>query len=107
MKISHTRRIKATVLATALLTTVAGNVNAETLVALTTTNEIGIFDSSANNTINTNVFNNITGTASGETFVGIDLRPSNNMIYGITSANKLYTIDAATGVSAFVANLSQ
>ena len=29
------------------------------------------------------------------------------MIYGITSDNKLYTIDASTGVSAFVANLSQ
>ena len=108
MKISHTsKKIKATVLATTLLTTLAANVNAESLVGLTTTNEIGIFDSSANNTINTNAFNNITGTAAGETFIGIDLRPSNNMIYGITSANKLYTIDAWTGVSTFVANLSQ
>ena len=66
------------------MTAMAGNVNAENLVALTTTNEIGIFDSSANNTINTNAFNDITGTAVGETFVGIDLRPSNN-ISGVSS----------------------
>ena len=108
MKVSHISKIiKASVLATALLTTFASNVNAEMLVALTTTNEIGMFDSSQNNTVNTNAFNDITGTAAGETFVGIDLRPSNNMIYGITSANNIYTIDAWTGVSTFVANLSQ
>ena len=108
MKIAKTStKIKATVLATALLTTFAVNVNAESLVALTTTNEIGIVDSSLNNAINTNAFNNITGTAVGENFIGIDLRPSNNMIYGITTDNKIYTIDAWTGASAFVADLSQ
>ena len=99
--------IKATVLATALLTTCTVDVNAETLVAPTTTNEIGIIDSTENNTINTNAFNDITGTAVGEIFVGIDLRPSDNMIYDITTANKIYTIDAWTGASAFVADLSQ
>ena len=94
-------------MATALLTTCTVDVNAETLVAPTTTNEIGIIDSTENNTINTNAFNDITGTAVGEIFVGIDLRPSDNMIYDITTANKIYTIDAWTGASAFVADLSQ
>ena len=71
MKTLHiSRKIKATVLATSLLTSIGGNVNAETLVALTDANKIGIFDSSQNNTININTFNDITGTAGGELLSG-------------------------------------
>lgn len=92
--------------AVALLAAFAGNVNAESLVAVNSRNQIGVFDSSSA-IINTTLFNSITGTAAGETFVGIDLRPSNNLVYGISSANRIYTINPNTGVSVFVANLSQ
>ena len=92
-------------LAAALLAAFAGNVTAEGLVAVNSRNQIGVFDSSSA-IINTTLFNTISGTAAGETFVGIDLRPSNNLIYGISSANRIYTINPNTGVSSFVANLS-
>ena len=97
---------KRSALAAAILLVFTGNVNAESLVALNSNNRIGVFDSSAAS-INTTLFNSITGTAAGETFVGIDLRPSNNLVYGISSANRIYTINPNTGVSSFVANLSQ
>ena len=97
---------KRSALAAAILLVFTGNVNAESLVALNSNNRIGVFDSSAAS-INTTLFNTITGTAAGETFVGIDLRPSNNLVYGISSANRIYTINPNTGVSSFVANLSQ
>lgn len=48
----------------------------------------------------------ITGLDAGDRFVGIDLRPSNNMVYGITQSNKLYTLNSMTGAASFVASLS-
>jgi len=38
----------------------------------------------------------ITGT-SGERVLGIDVRPSNGVLYGLSEASRLYTIDPATG----------
>jgi hypothetical protein len=40
----------------------------------------------------------ITGLQAGETLLGIDLRPANNKLYGITNDN-LYIIDIDTGVA--------
>ncbi|MCB5184022.1 DUF4394 domain-containing protein [Methylobacillus gramineus] len=79
--------------------------HAVSLVALNSNNQIGIFDS-ASALIDTSAFNTISGAAAGESFIGIDLRPSDNQIYGITATNKIFTIDAVTGSSTFVANLS-
>ena len=39
----------------------------------------------------------ITGLAANEAIIGIDRRPSNNLVYAATSARKLYTLDPATG----------
>lgn len=104
--LSNKKTYRCSALAAAILLVFTGNVNAENLTALNSSNQIGVFDSSAT-IINTTLFNTITGTAAGETFVGIDLRPSNNLVYGISSANRIYTINPNTGVSLFVANLSQ
>jgi hypothetical protein len=50
-------------------------------------------------------FLSITGLGSGERIVGIDLRPSDNMIYGVSSLNRIYTIEAGTGAASFVSAL--
>ena len=81
----------------------ANSANAVSLVGINTTNQISIFDSSS---VETAVFNTITGAAAGKSFIGIDLRPTDNLIYGVTTSNEIYTLDALTGSSSFVAALS-
>ena len=87
----------------ATLSVFANAASAESLVAINTNNEISIFDSS--NTLGA-IFNPIIGAAAGKSFIGIDLRPTNNTVYGITTSNEIYTLDAFTGNSSFVAALS-
>ena len=53
------------------------------------------FDSATPGTITTV---NYSGLQKGETIVGFDLRPSNGLLYGISSASRLYTINPASGV---------
>ena len=87
----------------AALSVFASTASAESLVAVNSSNQISIFDS--NNTAAA-IFNSIYGAAAGKTFIGIDLRPSNNTLYGVTTSNEIFTLDAATGNSSFVAALS-
>jgi hypothetical protein len=86
-----------------LMSVFASSAYAADLIAINSANQIGVF-----NVVNTGdaVFNTITGDAWGESFVGIDLRPSNSLVYGITQSNKIFTIDAYSGNSTFVANLA-
>lgn len=76
---------------------------AVTLVGLTSSNEIATIDTTdiagATRTA-------ITGLAAGDRFVGIDLRPKDNKIYGVTLSNQIYTVDSMTGATSFVAALS-
>ena len=37
------------------------------------------------------------GLQAGETIIGLDLRPANGVLYGISSASRLYAIDPASG----------
>ena len=79
-----------TTMAVAIATTLAafaGNANAVGLVAINSSNQIGVFDSS---NIENAIFNTITGAAFGENFVGIDLRPSDNLVYGLTRTNNIF-----------------
>lgn len=41
----------------------------------------------------------VTGLAAGETLLGIDVRPKDRLLYAVSSAGKIYTIDPATGVA--------
>jgi hypothetical protein len=41
----------------------------------------------------------VTGLQSGETIVGIDIRPATGLIYGIGSTSRMYTINPFTGAS--------
>jgi hypothetical protein len=83
---------------------VAAPAHAVTLVGLTSANEIARFDT-ANVAAATRVA--ITGLAAGDRFVGIDLRPGDNRIYGVTLSNQIYTLNEFTGAATFVATLSQ
>ena len=87
----------------AALSIFASGAHAVSLVGINSSNQISIFDSS---NVEGAIFNTITGAAFGESFIGIDLRPSNNLVYGLTRSNNIYTIDAATGSSSFVAALN-
>jgi hypothetical protein len=44
----------------------------------------------------------VTGLAAGETLVGIDFRPLDDGLYGVSSASRLYTINPATGAATAV-----
>lgn len=41
----------------------------------------------------------VTGLASGDALVGIDMRPADGMLYGLGSSGTLYTVDPSTGVA--------
>lgn len=76
---------------------------AVTLVGLTSSNQVARIDT-ANVAAATSTA--ISGLEAGDRFVGIDLRPGNNTIYGVTLSNKLYTLNEFTGAATFVAGLS-
>jgi hypothetical protein len=48
----------------------------------------------------------ITGLQAQESVVGIDRRPSNGLIYALTTNNRIYTINETTGAATFVSTLS-
>jgi cyclophilin family peptidyl-prolyl cis-trans isomerase len=55
------------------------------------------FDSAAPETILSTV--SVSGLARGEKLLGIDFRPSNGLLYGVGSKDRLYTIDLASGAA--------
>jgi Domain of unknown function (DUF4394)/Calx-beta domain/FG-GAP-like repeat len=69
------------------------------LLGLTSTNSLVSFDSSTPGTV-TNVA--VTGLLAGENLVGVDFRPSNGVLYGVSDGSHLYTINATTGVATIV-----
>ena len=48
----------------------------------------------------------ITGLQAGESVLGLDFRPVNGQLYALGSNSRLYTLNAASGVAAFVGTLS-
>jgi hypothetical protein len=44
----------------------------------------------------------ITGLSPGENVVGIDFRPANGQLYGLTTANRIYTINPSNGAATAV-----
>ena len=65
-------------------------------VALTTANELWLIDIANPSSVIKRVA--VTGIAAGEDLLGIDYRPSNGKLYGITKS-AVYVIDDATGVA--------
>jgi Domain of unknown function (DUF4394) len=58
------------------------------------------FDSATPGTIGSSVA--ITGLQVGETVLGIDRRPANELLYGLGSTSHIYTINTTTGVATAV-----
>jgi hypothetical protein len=92
-----------TALATAALSLTALGAQAVTLVGLTSANQLAHIDTGNIAAATTTA---ITGLAAGDRFVGIDLRPKDNKIYGVTLSSQLYTINETTGAATWVAALS-
>src|SRR4051794_36428391 len=66
------------------------------LLYATSGNDIARFDSGATGVV-TSV--PVTGLQAGESLVGIDVRPANQVLYGIGSSSRLYTINPLTGAA--------
>lgn len=85
----------------------------EMIAALTLTNDLVRFDSA---TPNITTATPISGLIAGDTFVGMDLRPANNLLYGVasdsgvgganTGVGRIYTIDPFTGVANLISTLA-
>lgn len=88
-------------LAAGLLATTTAQ--AITLVGLNSQNQLVRIDT---NNIGAAMAVDINGLAAGDRFVGIDTRPKDGLLYGITLSNKIYTINEMTGAISFVAALS-
>lgn len=71
------------------------------LVGLTDNNRLVLFDSS-----NPGRTTNVSVTGVDGNLLGIDRRPANGLIHGLTSTNNIYTINPFTGAATFVSSLS-
>lgn len=98
----HLHRLGALALAIGTIAATT-SARAEMLIGLTTTNQLVTFDSATPWMASTPM--TIAGLAANEGILGIDLRPSTGVLYGLGSAGNLYTLDAATGNATFVAAL--
>src|SRR5438874_550773 len=68
-----------------------------TMIGLTSAQDLIRFDSATPGTVISSV--HITGLMAGENIRGIDSRPANGLIYGLSSSNLLYTLDSSNGVA--------
>src|ERR1700741_1603051 len=73
------------------------------LIGLNSQNQISRIDT-ANIAGATNM--DISGLMAGDRLVGIDTRPKDGKIYGVSLANQLYTVNEMTGAATWVATLS-
>ncbi|MEO9148712.1 MAG: DUF4394 domain-containing protein [Burkholderiaceae bacterium] len=72
-------------------------------VLLTTSNKLMSFNRAAPAAVVGSV--NLRGLGSNETLLGIDYRPANGQLYAVSSAARIYTIDAGTGLLTEVSTL--
>ncbi len=77
---------------------------APVVLGLTDNNRLVGFKVATPNTLDTNVA--ISGLAAGELVLGIDVRPKDGMLYGLTSTARLITIDPTTGAATVKATLA-
>ena len=106
MSTSFSFRPRSVALAAAALATlaVAGTANAVPLIGLTTTNALTMFDSAS--PMNGSAPVTITGLNANQMIIDIDRRPTNGLLYGLSSDAMIYTLNATTGVATNVAALN-
>lgn len=79
--------------------------NAEAIIVVTTQNQVLTFDSATPGT--TTIPVGISGLVSmSETIVGLDRRPTNGLIYGVSSQGRIYTINETSGAATLVSTIS-
>lgn len=76
----------------------------EFIVALTPGNTLLTFNSDLPGTILSSV--PISGLAPGESIIGIDFRPFNRILFGLSDQSRLFTIDPITGVARLASTLT-
>ena len=77
---------------------------APVVLGLTDAGRIVAFRPATPNVLNGDVA--VAGLNAGETLLGIDFRPRDGLLYGITSSARILTIDAATGATTVKATLA-
>ncbi|MCC2955601.1 DUF4394 domain-containing protein [Massilia sp. IC2-477] len=77
---------------------------APVVLALTDAGRIVAFRPATPNVLTADI--GLAGLNANETVVGFDIRPRDGLLYGITSAARIVTIDAATGVTTVKATLA-
>ncbi|HEX8323279.1 MAG TPA: DUF4394 domain-containing protein [Tepidisphaeraceae bacterium] len=104
----HKSKATIPMLAATGLLLVIGSAQAEIIYGLTSDNTLFNFDSATPNDIDNGAF--ITGLNATETVIGIDFRPSNGQLYGLTNQNRIFTIGTTPsvnfGTATFVSTLS-
>jgi hypothetical protein len=68
-----------------------------TVFALTTDNHLVSFKPMTPGTFDTDVA--VSGLQGGEAIIGMDFRPSNGVLYAVTDAGRLYTVDTTSGAA--------
>ena len=76
---------------------IAGEASALVVYGLTDANSLVRFDSASPGTVNSTVA--VTGLTAGAALLGIDFRPANGQLYGVSSDSRLYTINLSSGVA--------
>ncbi|HZS06001.1 MAG TPA: DUF4394 domain-containing protein [Blastocatellia bacterium] len=74
----------------------------ETIFALTASNRLVSFNSGTPGTLASSVA--ITGLGAGESLIGLDFRPATGVLYAVSNASRLYTINTTTGATSLVGN---
>src|SRR4051794_24488520 len=88
-------RFAATLFASLAPLLVCTRADAELLYA-TSGNDLARFDSGATGVVTSAP---VTGLQAGEPLVGVDVRPANQLLYGLGSSSRLYTINPLTGAA--------
>jgi Domain of unknown function (DUF4394) len=70
-----------------------------TVTGLTTDNRLVSFNPRSPNTLTSNVA--ITGLNAGESILGMDVRPADGLLWALSSAGRIFTLDATTGAATF------
>ncbi len=82
----------------------AAPVNVGDTVALTASGKLISFNRAAPSTLVGTV--SLTGVASGESLIGIDMRPANKLLYALGDKGNLYTIEPSTGTATLTTRLT-
>lgn len=92
----------STFVSTAIFSCLAfsGSTSAETIYGLTSVNSLIRFDSANPGVINSNVA--VSGLSAGQSLRGIDFRPADGNLYGISSDSRLYVINTSTGAASTI-----